>query len=95
MKFKSFTWKCALEKSSHTCQTFTHCRWCKHKCNQWRSEVQKYRNVFSEKRKSVVDVHEECMIFYLYHTCHDFSMCYLKDVEKRDVKSLRWCWTIL
>ncbi len=21
--------------------------------------------------------------------CHDFSMCYLKDVEKRDVKSLR------
>ncbi len=27
--------------------------------------------------------------------CHDFSMCYLKDVGKRDVKSLRWCWTIL
>jgi len=21
--------------------------------------------------------------------CHDFSMCYLKDVEKRDVRSLR------
>ena len=27
--------------------------------------------------------------------CHDFSMCYSKDVEKRDVRSLRWCWTIL
>ncbi len=27
--------------------------------------------------------------------CHDFSMCYSKDVEKRDVRSLKWCWTIL
>ncbi len=27
--------------------------------------------------------------------CHGFSMCYSKDVGKRDVRSLRWCWTIL
>ncbi len=27
--------------------------------------------------------------------CHDFSVCYSKDVEKKDVRSLRWCWTIL
>ncbi len=67
-KFKSFTWKCALEKFSHTCQMFTHCRWCKREHNQWRYEVQKYRNVFSEKRRSAINAHEERVILHLYHT---------------------------
>ncbi len=32
-------------------------------------------------------LHQFCQIYL--DDCHDFSMCYLKDVEKRDVKSLR------
>jgi len=34
-------------------------------------------------------------ILYLFYNCHGFSMCYSKGVGKRDVRSLRWCWTIL
>ncbi len=68
LKFKSSTWKLTFKKSFHTCQMFTHCRWCKHERNQWRSEVQECKNVFSEKRKSVVNACKECMILYLYHS---------------------------
>ncbi len=68
LKFESSTWKLTLEKSLHTCQTFTHCKWCKHEHNQWRSEVQECKNVFSKKRKDVVNACKECMILHLYHS---------------------------
>ncbi len=31
----------------------------------------------------------ECTDLKIEKNCHDFSMCYSKDVEKRDVRSLR------
>ncbi len=45
----------------------------------------------SQRIKSLVEALTSKRRIY----CHDFNMCYLKNVEKRDVKSLKWCWTIL
>ena len=39
----------------------------------------------SQKIKSLAEASTSKRKIY----CHDFSMCYLKDVEKRDVKSLK------
>ena len=53
----------------------------------WQQEVMKTRKVRISTQLLDTISHAE--------RCHDFSMCYLKDVGKRDVRSLRWCWTIL
>ncbi len=36
-----------------------------------------------------VQRNDRTSVLQIDDSCHDFSMCYLKDVEKRDVRSLR------
>ncbi len=69
--------------------------WCWRHQEQDSQQYWNLKHKFSELSDVNIDVENWIVTILACVTCHDFSMCYLKDVEKRDVRSLRWCWTIL